>query len=112
MEQPIQNKLVAFDGIVVWGANHPLTPESARVVALLTQMSTVANAIRTNGANLVGGNSEFRSGITTRRMAADELLGQMRAINKIARGLPRAQFPGVRELFRMPRTRGYATVIA
>ncbi len=110
MEQQIQNKLVAFDDIVIWGADHPVTPPIPRVEALMTQMSAVAIAIRANGANQVGGNTLFRSGITTRRQAADALLVQMRSINQIARGLPRLQFPGVRDLFRMPKSNGYAAL--
>ncbi len=111
MEQRIQNRLVTFDDILVWGTDHPLTPPIPRYTALQTAMSAVVTALRANGTNQVGGNSQFRSGISTRRQAADELLTQMRAINLIARSLPRLEFPGVRQLFRMPRSRGYATVI-
>jgi hypothetical protein len=110
MEQKIQNKLVAFDGIVIFGADHPVTPPIPRVEALLTQISGVAAALRTHNASQIGGNHEFRSGVSARRLAADALLGQMRPINEIARKLPEVQFPGLRDLFRMPRSDGYATL--
>jgi hypothetical protein len=112
MEQRIQNRLVTFDDILVWGTNNPLTPPIARYTALQTAMSGVVTALRTNGTSQVGGNAQFRSGITTRRQAADELLTHMRAINLIARSLPRLEFPGVRQLFRMPHSNGYAAIIS
>src|SRR4029453_8260812 len=57
------------------------------------------------------GHAEFRSGTLNRREASKALRDLMRPINQMARALPREQYPGVRALFRMPPTTGYAAIV-
>jgi hypothetical protein len=82
------------------------------VQALYTSIGTTAVALRLHGTHQDSGNADFRSGTRTRREAANALLDQMRPINHMARKLPRAEYPGVRELFRMPRSNGYAAILS
>ena len=112
MKNLIQRKLDTCDTIVVFGGNNPLVPVNARAAVLYGAIGAVAIALRTHGADQDGGNAEFRSGTTTRQDAADALREEMRPINKMARALPRDEFPGVRELFRMPRSNAYAALVS
>src|SRR5215213_10227295 len=112
MENVIQRKLDTCHTIVVFGGNNTLIPLNARAEVLYGVIGTVAIALRTHGADQDGGNAEFRSGTFNRHDAADELRDEMRPINKMARALPRDEFPGVRELFRMPRSNAYAALIS
>src|SRR5678816_4274169 len=59
-----------------------------------------------------GGELGFHSGTITRRQKAELLRSDMRAVNQMAKGLPKAEFPGVRELFLMPRGGSYEALIA
>src|SRR5215216_1995600 len=107
-----QNVVVTLDGVVDWGGVHPLVPTIARVEILYTQIGASAAAIRTHGTDQDSGGAEFHTSTQTRRQIADDLRTQMRPISKMAKGLPRDLFPGVRGLFLMPPTHGYAALIS
>jgi hypothetical protein len=112
MNQQIQHITEALESTVAFGAAHALVPPNPRAAALYTSIGTTAAALRLHGTHQDSGNADFRSGTRTRRQAADALLGQMRPINYIARKLPSAEFPGLRDLFRMPRSSGYAAILS
>jgi len=92
--------------------DHPLTPANARLTALTTQMTAEVASFRDYCAGQSGGEAEFHSGTMTRRQMAEVLRADMRAINQMAKSLPKEQFPGVRELFLMPRGGSYEALIA
>jgi hypothetical protein len=75
-------------------------------------MTAEVASFRDYSAGQSGGEVEFHSGTMTRREAADALRMEMRAINAMAKALPREEFPGVRELFLMPRSGSYEALIA
>jgi hypothetical protein len=112
MEVRQQNIISTFDGVVDWGEVHPLVPPNVRATALFTLIGADATAMRTYATDQDSGGAAFHTATRTRREAADALLGQMRPINKMARGLPRDQYPEVRGLFRMPKSHGYAAIIS
>jgi hypothetical protein len=110
MNNLINRRLVMFDSVTEFGTTHPLTPAIARVTVLYGQIAAGATTVRNLGGNQVGGFGGVRSAVSESVVLRDELLGDMRAINKIARALPVADFPGVRQQFRMPRGGSYQGV--
>jgi hypothetical protein len=92
--------------------DHPLATPNARLTTLVTQMTATMTGFRDYSAGQSGGEAEFHSGTMTRRVAADALRMEMRAINAIARALPRRNSRGVRELFLMQRSSSYEALIA
>jgi hypothetical protein len=112
MENLIVRRLDAFDRVVDFGADHPLTPAMPAVTTLLTQLGITVTALGGYADDQDIGRGEFRGGSAYRQMVADQLRTQMRPINKIARALKPAQFPGVREQFRMPPSGSYSKLIA
>jgi len=112
MQNLIIRHLDAFDRVVEFGANHPLTTSIAAVTMLYTGVGNVATAIRGHQGDQDSGRGEFLGGSSNRALMAERLLKQMRPINRIARTLNREQFPGVREKFFMPRFGGYEGIIS
>jgi hypothetical protein len=96
-------RLVTLDSVIEFGQNHPLTTPIARATALYGLITGSANTLRTLGSTQVEGRSGVSSAVAESAILREALVADMRAINKIARALPRATFPGVREQFRMPR---------
>lgn len=91
---------------------NPLTPAIPLVTTLVTELDTVATAMRGHGAIQATGFTGYRSGADGRRFAFDSILDDMRALSRIAKGLDRSVYPTMRELFRMPRSRSYVHVAA
>jgi hypothetical protein len=107
-----QNIVVTLEGAVDWGGDHPLLPLNPRVTALYTNIGASAAAIRSYSTDQDSGGAEFHAATRTRREIADALLVQMRPISKMAKELPRDLYPGVRGLFLMPTSHGYAALIS
>jgi hypothetical protein len=103
-------RLVMLDSVTEFGDNHPLTPAIARVTLLYGQIAAAATTMRNLGGSQVEGFSGVRSAASESIVLRDEVLSDMRALNKIARALPTANFPGVREQFRMPASYAYQAV--
>jgi hypothetical protein len=112
MENLIVRRRDAFDRVVDFGADHPLTTPIAAVTTLLTELDNIVTALGAYADDQDIGRGEFRAGTAYRRMVADQLRTQMRPINRIARALKPAQYPGVREQFRMPVGGSYPKLIA
>jgi hypothetical protein len=103
-------RLVMLDSVTEFGTKHTLNPAIARVTVLYGQIAASGTTMRNLGSNQLEGRGGISSAVAESAIIRDELLGDMRAMNKIARSLPVAEFPGVREQFRMPRSTGYQTV--
>jgi hypothetical protein len=103
-------RLVMFDSVTEFGTNHTLNPAIARVTVLYGLIAASATTMRNLGGSQVGGRGGVRSAVAESAVIRENLLGDMRAINKIARALPVADFPGVREQFRMPQSNGYQSL--
>ncbi len=112
MKSKSKRKVEACQRSVRHVADHPLTTPNARLTALVTLLNTMLTSFRDYTAGQSGGELGFHSGTITRRQMADELRTDMRAVNQMAKGLPKAEFPGVRELFLMPRSGSYEALIA
>ena len=112
MKARMQNVAAALEAVVAFGGEHPLTPANTRATALYTQIGTTATSLRAHADDQDSGNAEFRSGTLSRREASIALRDVMRPINQMARALPKDQYPGVRALFRMPPTTGYAAILS
>jgi hypothetical protein len=111
MHNLVKRYLNAFDRVVEFGVNHPLTTPIAAVTTLYTSVGNVATTIRSHKGDQESGRGEFLGGSSNRGLKAEALRDQMRPINKIARALNREQFPGVREKFYMPKSRAYEALI-
>jgi hypothetical protein len=103
-------RFVTFDSVTEFGTKHPLNPAIARVTVLYGQIAAAGTTMRNLGATQVEGRGGVRSAVAESAIVRDDLLGDLRAMNKIARALPVSEFPGVREQFRMPRSTGYQAV--
>jgi hypothetical protein len=103
-------RLVTFDSVTEFGENHPLVPAIPRVTVLYGLIAGAATNMRNLGGSQIGGISGVRSAVSESLVLRDEVLDDLRALNKIARALPTATFPGVREQFRMPATWAYQAV--
>jgi len=112
MENLIARQFAAFDRVVDFGANHPLTPAMPTVTTLLTNLGVVLTALVDSGDDQAFGRGQFRGGAAYRQAVAAEVRSQMRPVNKIARALKSEQYPGVREQFLMPRSSSYGNLIA
>ena len=112
MKAKSKRKVEACQRSVRHVADHPLTTPNARLTALVTLLNTTLTSFRDYTAGQSSGELGFHSGTITRRQMADELRADMRAVNQMAKGLPKAEFPGVRELFLMPRSGSYEALIA
>jgi len=100
-------RLVMLDSVTEFGNNHPLIPAIARVTVLYGQIAAAATALRNLGGSQVEGVTGVRSAVSESTVLRDEVLSDLRAINKIARALPTANFPGVRDKFLMPARYSY-----
>jgi hypothetical protein len=99
-------RLVMLDSVTQFGENHPLNPAIARATVLYGLIAASATTMRNLGGSQLEGRGGVRSAVAESALIREELLGGMRAINKIARALPVAAHPGVREQFRMPLSNG------
>ena len=91
---------------------NPLTPAIPRATELITELRTVATGMAADSGLQDAGLTGLRGGSDERQQAFAILLGEMKAMNVIARGLDRALFPGVAEQFRMPRSRSFGNIAA
>jgi hypothetical protein len=112
MDSLNNRRLVTLDSVIEFGDNHPLTQPIARVTVLYGLIAGSATTMRTLGSTQVEGRSGVRGAVAETVILKEELLSDMRAINKIARALPRVDFPGVREQFRMPQGGSYVNLAA
>jgi hypothetical protein len=102
----------AFDRVVQFGIDHPLTPAIPAVTTLFADLGAVLTALGHHADDQEIGRSEVHGGAAFRRFKADALLAKMRPINKMVRALNRDQYPGLREQFKMPQGGGYRALIA
>lgn len=112
MEDLVIRRFNTFDRIVDFGLDHPLTPPIVTVTSLMTAMNGIVTVLGDAAGDQDAGHGEFRGGSATRQRVAGELVALMRPINKIARSLKPAQFPGVREQFLMPDSLTYPKLVA
>ena len=103
-------RLVTFDSVTEFGDNHPLTPAIARVTVLYGQVAASATTMRNLGGSQVEGFGGVRSAVSESGVLRDEVLADLRAINRIARALPVVNHAGVSEQFRMPSRYTYQGV--
>jgi hypothetical protein len=90
---------------------YPLPTPVPRVAVLANQLHTVLLRMRELAATQQAGHSGFRGLADLRRNFADRLLSKMRVLNCIARAMDPVEFPGLADLFRMPRSQSYGAVL-
>jgi hypothetical protein len=102
----------AFDRVIQFGIDHPITPAIPAVTTLFTDLGAVVTALGHHADDQEIGRSAVHGGTAFRQIKAEALLEKMRPINQMARALNLDLYPGVREQFRMPKTGGYRGLIA
>jgi hypothetical protein len=111
MNATITRRLEAMDRSRQFILDHPFTPPVTRADVLVTNITTAATTLRERGSEQALGRLSFRAGVDERAALANDLRLAMRDINETASKLDRAQFPGVRMLFRMPNSNGFQALI-
>jgi len=105
-------KMECAERVHLFGEKPEITFTPAET-AIFANVTTTWTAMKNWGANQVGGNLGFRAGAKERRAARDKILGSMREISDMAKGLEVAgTLPAGGEQFRMPRVRTFANVAA
>jgi len=107
-----QRIYAAFDCSVQYSIDNPLATPIARATALFAELATAKTAMLAHSGAQATGSTTFHGGVDERQLLLTELLDDMRAIAKIARGLDKAAFPTIREEFRLPNSYGVARVLA
>jgi hypothetical protein len=105
------HRLEAMERVKRFILDHPFAPAIPRADALVTQIDTALTGLQTYGGGQVEGFGTFQAGADDRAGRAAELFGMMRDLNQTARRLDRLQFPGVSLQFRLPRSRGYQSLL-
>jgi hypothetical protein len=82
-----------------------------RGTALIGQVDTIRDIMRSQGANQVGGFGEFRGGVAQRRDLASELLAQIREIELAAEAMDPAILPVPAEQLQRPESRSYQALL-
>ena len=107
-----QYQLDAFGRSLRYDEDHPLLPAVTLATTLFTELGGIVTGINADLALQATAFTGFRGGADERKQAFFQLLGEMRVMNRIALGLDQTAFPAVREQFRMPRSRSYASITA
>jgi hypothetical protein len=91
---------------------HAITPAIPRATVLLTEVDTLHDNMLDYGSGQEGGNNTYRSGSAQRLALRNDILGMVNEISDTAKGLDRAQHPGIRDLFRLNKaSNSYARLI-
>ena len=107
-----QNLVDAFGRSLRYNEDHPLLPAVTLATTLFTELGGIVTGINADLALQATAFTGFRGGSDERKQAFSGLLGEMRVMNRIAFSLDKVAFPGVREQFRMPRSRSYVAITA
>jgi hypothetical protein len=111
MNATITRRLDTTDRVKQFILDHPFTPPVPRAEVLVTNITTAATTLRERGSDQALGRVSFRAGADERASMANALRSTMRDINDTAAKLDPILFPGVREMFRLPATSGYQSLI-
>ena len=111
MKIEIKHRYEAFQRVVRYLIEHPLTPVNARATALLATLQTVITAMQLALSNQILGRGETLGGAADRRRIAKELRGSVREIAGTAAVLDPDQYPGAAEQFRLPASRSYEALL-
>jgi hypothetical protein len=87
------------------------TLTNERGTALIGQVDTTANLMRSQGANQVGGFGEFRGGVAERRDLGTELREQVLEIERAAEAMDPATAPVPAQQLQRPATRSYQALL-
>ena len=112
MQQSTVCELNMLKGVSRFILENTITPPIALVTDLSAEIATGITALETAAAAQIGGALESSGGVGTRRDRGKELRDYLKDIARIGRSLPRGAFPGVAEIFVLPQSNGYNTLLA
>jgi hypothetical protein len=112
MKQQENRCLATFDGVVLFGENHTITPEIPRVTALYAQVGTVADQMHAFAASQDDGKTTVFAGVDLREELTRELKELLKPINQVALSLDKTEHPTISAKFRMPRSGRYEDIIS
>jgi hypothetical protein len=103
--------LELLDRVGEFFSEHSTLTFGTRGTALITEVDTTRNVMRSQGASQVSGNGEFRGGVADRRELAAELRAQMREIELAAESMDSLSAPVPAEQFQVPRSQAFQTLL-
>jgi hypothetical protein len=108
MKTEIKNRKEMLGRLPGFKAAHPgLVAPETRLADLFAQAESIHEGVTATAAGQEVGTRAYREGATLRQVAAAALREWMSDIACVARSLPVAQYPGLQEKFRMPRSQSY-----
>jgi hypothetical protein len=103
--------LELLDRVSEFFDEHSTLTFGARGTALIAQVDTTADLMRSMGADQVGGFGEFRGGVAERRELAAELLAQIREVELAAEAMDPATAPVPAEQLQRPASHSYQALL-
>jgi hypothetical protein len=103
--------LELLDRVSEFFSEHPTLTFGTRGIALIAEVNTTRNAMRSQGASQVSGFGEFRGGVADRRALAAELLAQIREIEMAAEAMDSLSAPVPAEQLQRPQSESYQALL-
>jgi hypothetical protein len=103
--------LELLDRVTEFFSEHSILTFGTRGTALIAEIDTTRNAMRSQGASQVSGHGEFRGGVADRRELAAELRAQMREIELTAEAMDLLSAPVPAEQLQVPRSQAFQTLL-
>jgi hypothetical protein len=100
-----------LDRVSEFFSEHSILTFGTRGTALIAEVDTTRNAMRSQGASQVSGHGEFRGGVADRRELAAELRAQMREIELAAEAMDSLSAPVPAEQLQVPRSQAFQTLL-
>ena len=111
MHSDIRRGLDMLQAASRFGPDHPDLPFNARAAFLMEEVAAAAQDIRAMAGTQDSSRGRFLSGAQQRQFIAGQMRHLMRQIARVAKFLPREEYPGAREKLQVPRSNGYSALL-
>ncbi len=110
MNTDIRLEMDMLKGVSRFCLDHPITPALPRATAAIAEVNTTITALEAAAQLQIGGLGERASGVGLRESTSRDLRAYLSDVNRTARTLE--DHPGIAPTFRLPRSGGYAALVA
>jgi hypothetical protein len=110
MNTDIRLEMDMLKGVSRFCLDHPITPALPRATAAIAVVNTTITELEAAAQLQIGGLGERASGVGLRESSSRELRAYLSDVNRTARTLE--DHPGIAPTFRLPRSGGYAALVA
>src|SRR3954469_22197648 len=111
MHSDIRRGLDMLQAASRFGPDHPDLPFNARAAFLMEEVAAAVDDIRTMAGTQDSSRGRFLSGAQQRQFIASQMRQLMRQVARVAKFLPREEYPGAREKLQVPRSNGYSALL-